>query len=64
MDREAELHRLLAEYRKMEKEMARLEDTKNRLPGREKIQQLVSSGEIPLDAFRAHSRKSTDPSCS
>ena len=30
MDRSAELHRLLAEYRVMEKEMARLEETGER----------------------------------
>lgn len=138
MDRSAELHRLLAEYRVMEKEMARLEETRRTLraaiqglleaegtsafaaivsgeqillelkthteirydeallrtrlgtdyhrvlkpdmakirrhlaelspilapyldiigsPSREKIRQLVSSGEIPLDAFRGTFQK-------
>lgn len=142
MDRAAELHRLLAEYRKMEREMARLEDTKKTLraalqrileeegksifmadvddepimlelkprteiryneellrsrlghdyrrilqpdvakirqhlselepdlaphldkigsPSREKIQQLVSSGAIPLDAFRGAFQKINKP---
>lgn len=142
MDRTAELHRLLAEYRKMEREMARLEDTKKTLraaiqrileeegksiflanvddeqiilelkprmeirynedllrsrlgqdyrrilqpdiakirqhlselgpflaphmemigsPSRKKIQQLVSSGEIPMDAFRGAFQKINKP---
>ncbi len=142
MDRTAELHRLLAEYRKMERAMTRLEDTKKTLraalqrileeegesiflanvddepiilelkprveirynedllrsrlgqdyhrilqpdlakirqhlaelesdlaphldkigsPSREKIQQLVSSGEIPMDAFRGAFQKIHKP---
>lgn len=142
MDRTAELHRLLSEYRKMEREMARLEDTKKTLraalqkiledegksiftasvedepivlelkprteirynenllrsrlgqdyrrilrpdiakirqhldelepdlephldkigsPSREKIQQLVSSGAIPLEAFRGAFQKTHKP---
>ena len=39
MDRSAELHRLLAEYRIMEQEMARLEDTKKTL--RARMQRLI-----------------------
>jgi hypothetical protein len=142
MDRTAELQRLLVEYRKVEKEMARLEDTKKTLraaiqriledegksiflanvddeqiilelkprmeirynedllrsrlgqdyrrilqpdivkirqhlaelgpslaphmemigsPSRKKIQQLVSSGEIPMDAFRGAFQKTHKP---